>query len=443
MQDTQHWVDWFRSSAPYINTHRGCTFVIQFGGEAVVDANFASLVHDIALLDSLGVNLVLVHGARPQIEQRLRAGGVSTTFKDDLRVTDEASLDLVKEAVGRVRLEIESLLSMGLANSPMAGARLRTASGNFVVARPKGVRDGVDYDHTGEVRRVDSDAIGRHLGNNDIVLISPLGYSPTGEIFNLSAEEVATAVAIELHAAKLLLLGEGVRLTDSAGKLLRQLSLAEAKAWYARTRGSTPTDAMAQARHQLATAIHACRNGVRRAHVLDRHVDGALVLELFTRDGIGTMVSADLYENTRPATIDDVGGILELIEPLELDGTLVRRSREKLETEIGRFMVMERDGTAVACAAMYPFKDSAAVELACLALHKDYRNQGRGKVLLEAVERQARSQGINQIFVLTTRATHWFIECGFHNAVVDELPIERQALYNYQRNSKVLVKRLD
>ena len=187
-------VAWFRAVAPYVHGHRGRTFVICFGGEAVQGERFASLIHDIALLHSLGIRVVLVHGTRPQIEARLRTSGLETRYVNDLRVTEAPALAAVKEAAGVVRIEVEALLSMGLANSPMANARLRVASGNFVTARPLGVQGGVDFHYTGEVRRIDGEAIQSRLAEGEIVLIPPLGYSPTGEVFNLDADDVATAV---------------------------------------------------------------------------------------------------------------------------------------------------------------------------------------------------------------------------------------------------------
>lgn len=430
-------VDWFRHAAPYIKAHRGRTFVIAFGGEFVADARFPHFIHDVALLNTLGVRLALVHGARPQIEQVLRERGVKTRYHNGLRVTGGEALVCVKQAAGALRVEIESLLSMGVANSPMAGAHIRVASGNFIIARPLGVRGGVDFEHTGEVRRVDAQALTRALDENAVVLLSPLGYSPTGEVFNLSAEDVATAVAVALRADKLLCLTDGPGLLDEKKYLIRQLSLGAAEKLLLAKRLED-----GGVKRHLACAVQACRNGVRRAHLISRRTDGALLLELFTRDGIGTLIAGDAYEDTRAATIEDVGGILELIAPLEDEGVLVRRSRERLETEIGHFTVMERDGAVIACAALYPYAKEHVGELACLAVHPDYRDAGRGEALLEQIERKARQQKIKRLFVLTTHAPHWFVERGFKVGSLQDLPVQRQRLYNYQRNSKVLVKKI-
>ncbi len=429
-------VDWFRSAAPYIHAFRGRTFVVGFGGEVVADGKFVALTHDLNLLASLGVRLVLVHGTRPQIEAQ-RAAAEADTFVGGVRVTDEPTLQHAKQAAGRLRVEIEALLSMGLPNSPMANADIRVAGGNFVTAQPRGVVDGIDMQYTGEVRKVHADAIRARLDASELVLISPLGYSPTGEIFNLTMEDVAAEAAIALHADKLLFLADQAGVTDASGTLLRELTVSTAE-----ERLRSDAQLQEDARLYLPAAIKACRAGVSRVHLLSRHLDGALLLELFTHDGVGTMVARDPLEQLRQASIEDVGGVLQLIEPLEADGTLVKRSRELLEREIEQFNLLEHDGLIVGCAALYPFASEKAAELACLAVHPEYRNAGAGDRLLRSVERRARVLGIRRLFVLTTRAAHWFIERGFAPTDVDALPQQKQQLYNYQRRSQVLVKPL-
>ena len=434
----KRFIEDFRQSAPYIHAHRGRTFVLAFGGEAVADSRFSGLVHDIALLHSLGIHLVLVHGARPQIESRLVSRGANLEYANGLRITDDAALACVKEAVGTVRVEIEALLSMGLANTPMSGVRLRASSGNFVTARPLGIRDGIDYCHTGEVRRVDGAAIRQHLDDQRIVLLSPIGYSTTGEVFNLSAEEVATAAASELQADKLILMTEGPELRDGRRRPISQLSLTEATALL-----NSGRQLGEDTYRHLEHALHACRHGVNRVHLVSRHREGALLLELFTRDGNGTLITAGTYEGLRAATIDDVGGILGLIMPLEKEGIMVKRSRELLEIEIDHFHVIERDGAIIACAALYPAEDGRVAELACLAVHNDYRNHGRGDALLKAIEDKAMRSGIEKLFVLTTRTAHWFRERGFLPGEISQLPARKQSLYNYQRKSRVYIKTLE
>ncbi|MEW5709633.1 amino-acid N-acetyltransferase [Pelomicrobium sp. G1] len=427
-------VRWFRSVAPYVNAFRGRTFVVAFGGEAVADGKFVELTHDFALLASLGIRLVLVHGARPQIEARMRERGAQDRYVQGLRVTDELALQCVKEAVGRMRLEIEALLST---ESPGAGARIRVAGGNFVTARPVGVIDGVDLLHTGQVRRVDAEAIAVHLAGGEVVLLSPLGFSPTGEAFNLAMEDVAAASAIALKAEKLIFLGDAPGVPKEDGELARELTASDAEALLKK-----PGLLAGETRGHLEEAVRACREGVGRAHLISRHVDGAILLELFTHEGTGTLVTAGPIEALRGATIDDIGGVLKLIEPLEAEGILVKRGRELLEREIDRFLVAEHDGMIVGCAALYPFPDEKAGELACLAVHPDYQNRGYGDALLKRVEARARRAGLEQLFVLTTRTAHWFLERGFVEKEVDALPRQRQALYNLQRRSKVFAKRL-
>lgn len=431
-------VDVFRQAGPYINAHRGRTFVVFFGGEAVLDINFASLIHDISLLQSLGIRLVLVHGARPQIEENLNEAGRSLRYVNGLRVTDHDALAKVKEAVGRTRIGIEARLSMGLANSPMYGARIRVVSGNFVIARPLGVRDGVDYCFTGEVRRIDSQAIKTWLDHGAIVLLSPLGYSLTGEVFNVNAEEVAVAAATALQADKLLLLGEApMPFMLDHDQPLRQLSPSDVEHLLAR-QPPLPTSIS----RYLHPGLRACSKGVRRVHVIDRRIDGALLLELFSRDGIGLLIASDIYEDLRPASIEDVGGILELIRPLEADGTLVRRDRAQLEMEIEQFTVVERDGTIIACAALHPFPAERLGELACVAVNPNYRSRGRADMLLRFIEVKAKKQGLQRLFVLTTRTAHWFQERGFEPVEIDALPVAKQSMYNLQRRSKVFIKKL-
>lgn len=434
---TQNFVNWFRAAAPYIHAFGGRTFVIAFGGEVVSEGEFYALAHDVNLLNALDVRIILVHGARPQIEAELQERGATTQYVDGLRVTDADALACVKEAAGSVRVEIEALLSMGLPNSPMAGADIRVASGNFVTAKPLGVRNGVDLQHTGAVRKIDAVAIQRRLDQNEIVLLSPIGYSPTGEVFNLTVEDVATHAAIALKAEKLIFMMDAPGVTDAKGKLMKELTARDALKLVKATRELSPDVAFF-----LPCAVQACQGGVGRAHLISRHVDGAILQELFTRDGIGTMVTPVPVEALRQASIDDVGGILSLIEPLEEEGVLVRRSRELLEMEIERFFILEHDGITIGCAALYPFPKDKAGELACLAIHPDYRDAGRGAALLGHVEDYARKKKFKRLFVLTTQTAHWFVEHGFSEEDVENLPQQKKALYNYQRKSKVFAKRL-
>ncbi len=430
--ESRRHIRWFRNTAPYINAHRGKTFVLMLGGEVARHENFPNIIHDIALLNSLGVNLVLIHGSRPQIEERLERAAVATQFADGLRITDHEAMAHVTDAAGSLRAQIEALLSMGLPNSPMQGSEIRVCSGNFVTARPLGVVDGVDFLNTGKVRRVDGDGIHRQLAEGSIVLLSPLGYSPTGEIFNLALEDIAVHCASTIGADKLILFGEeaGVMQND---QLVAQCAVGEIDLLQVEGDGQ---------RQLLDTARHACQAQVPRCHIISYREDCALLEELFTHDGSGTLVAKDAYEQSRQATIDDVGGILELIEPLEQQGILLKRSRELLETEIRQFRLLERDSRIIACAALYPFEEEAIGEIACVVCHPDYRGDDRGQRLLRELETEARKMGLKRVFVLTTQSAHWFIEQGFVEADRDQLPTEKQFLYNLQRNSKVFSKDL-
>ena len=429
-------VDWFRAASPYIHVHRGKTFVVQFDDVAVESEDFINLVHDLALLHSLGIRLVIVFGARHSVAERARQSGIESRYHRGLRITDAKVLDIVTGAAGQLLIEIQARLSMGLANTPMSNAEVRVTSGNFVTAKPIGVVDGVDFEFTGAVRNIDVKSIRTNLDGHEIVLLPPVGYSVTGEAFNLEARELAAQVAVELGADKLIYLMEGEGVATPGGKLLRELTREEAAALL------DPMDGQTDPAQYLGQAVHACGKGVRRVHIIDRRLDGAILRELFTRDGTGTMVSLSSFDEIRKATPADIGGVLELIEPLQQDGTLVDRSLEKLELDIDHYTVLVRDSVIIGCAALYTFPGNPAAELACLAVHPDYHERGRGEQLLTMVEKDAQRARVKQLFVLTTRAEHWFLERGFVETALENLPVERQRLYNYQRNSKVLVKKL-
>ncbi len=436
------YVNWLRHSSPYINAHRGKTFVLMLGGEAIADNNFGNIIHDIALLHGLGIKLVLVHGARPQIEERLVKNGIETRLHYDMRITDAGALQCVIEAIGILRSTIESKLSMGLINTPMHGSEIRVCSGNYITGRPIGVYEGVDLCHTGEVRRIDHKGIRNQLDLGNIVLLSNLGYSPTGEIFNLSVEEVAYQTATAIKADKLILFGAEKGIIDSRGILRSELLAKTAERFLQQYhyQMEDPEEEHSELSRLLIMATEACAGGVPRSHLISYKEDGALLAELYTRDGAGTMIVQESYEKVRPATIEDVGGIIELIKPLEEAGVLVRRSRELLEAEVEQFFVVERDSAIIGCAALYIFPDENMGELACVAISKAYQGGDRGEMLLQAVEEKAEEIGLDKLFVLTTRTAHWFIEHGFSEIPLSGLPSKKQALYNFQRNSKVFCK---
>jgi amino-acid N-acetyltransferase len=434
--DHARFVAWLRQVAPYVHAHRGRTFVVAFSGGLVEAGALTRLVHDLSLLSAMGIRLVLVHGSRPQVQAQLAIKGIPERFHADVRITDAAALECAKEASGEIRLDIEAAFSQGLPSTPMAHSKVRVVSGNFVTARPLGVIDGVDYELTGVVRKVDADAIRFTLANGALVLLSPLGFSPTGEAFNLTMEDVATSVATAIKADKLILLSEVEGIRGSDGELRSELTVQDAEALLG------ASGVKGDPAFLLRYAVRACKGGVARAHIVPYTLDGSVLAELFTHNGVGTMVAPEDLEKMRDATPDDVGGILKLLEPLEADGTLVKRPRERIEREIDRFIVLEHDGFIFGCAALYPFPREHMGELACLTVHPDYQGYGDGERLMKRIEQRARAAGIHRLFVLTTRTAHFFIKRGFRPATVDDLPPARQDMYNWQRRSQVLLKQI-
>ncbi|KMJ44313.1 amino-acid N-acetyltransferase [Xenorhabdus khoisanae] len=433
-------VEIFRHSVPYINAHRDKTFVIMLGGEAIAHDNFSNIVNDIGLLHNLGIRLIVVYGARPQIEQNIAEHNHQPFYHKHTRVTDAKTLDLVKQAAGLLQLDITARLSMSLSNTPSQGAHINVVSGNFIIAQPLGVDDGVDYCHSGRIRRIDEDAINQQLDNNAIVLIGPVAVSVTGESFNLTTEEIATQLAIKLRAEKLIGFCSSQGVLDTEGNTLSEMFPNEGENRLHELENSD--DHYSGTVRFLRGAIKACRRGVRRSHLISYQENGSLIQELFSRGGIGTQIVMERSEQIRRANINDIGGILELIRPLEQQGILVRRSREQLEMEIDKFMLIELDNVTIACAALYSYPDEKIGEMACVAVHPDYRNSSRGEILLNSIINQAKQIGLEKIFVLTTLSIHWFQERGFEPAGIETLPVEKQALYNYQRRSKILMLNL-
>lgn len=433
-------VNGFRHSVPYINIHRDKTFVITLNGNAIADKNFAHIISDIGLLHSLGIRLVIVYGIRPQIDKKLINQQYPIIYHKNIRVTDANTLELAKQISGTLQLDITALLSMSLNNTPLQSAHIHinVVSGNFIIAQPLGIDDGVDYCHSGGIRRIDEVSINHHLKNGSIVLISPIAVSVTGENFNLSTETIATQLAIKLKAEKLIGFCSSQGISDKNGNILSELSPNEAEKYIAELEKQPNNNS--DILHFLYSAIKACRQGVRRSHLIIYQENGALLQELFfSHEGIGRQIIMENCEQIRRANINDIAGILELIQPLEQQGILICRSREQLEIEIDKFTIIERENMIIACVALYDYLEEKSGEMACLAVHPDYRNLSRGEKLLKHITLQAKNLNLEKLFVLTTRSTHWFLERGFFPAKVDMLPIKKQALYNYQRCSKILI----
>ncbi len=439
-------VPWFRSVAPYIHKLRGKTFVVAVCGEAIAAGKLTTIAQDLALIQSMGVKIVLVHGFRPQVNEQLAAKGHTPKYSHGIRITDSVALDCAQEAAGQLRYEIEAAFSQGLPNTPMAGATVRVMSGNFITARPVGIVDGVDFQHSGLVRRVDTAGIMRTLDMGAMVLLSPFGFSPTGEAFNLTMEEVATSVATDLQADKLIFLTEiaGIALDPAMplnddNPIDTELPLAAAEKMLATLPSAQlPTDTAFYLQH----CVKACKGGVERSHILPFALDGALLLEIYVHDGIGTMVVDEKLESLREATADDVGGVLQLIEPFERDGTLVKRDRTEIERDITNYSIIEHDGVIFGCAALYPYPEARTAEMAALTISPQVQGQGDGERILKRIEQRAKAAGLDSIFVLTTRTMHWFIKRGFAQVDPDWLPEARKRKYNWDRKSQVLVKKI-
>jgi len=436
-------VPWFRSVAPHIHAHRGKTFVVAIAGELIAAGKLSAFAQDLAILHAMGIKLVLVHGFRPQVEEQLRAKGHTSRFSHGMRVTDPLALDCAQEAAGQLRYEIEAAFSQGLPNTPMAHSQIRVVSGNFITARPVGIVDGVDFQHTGLVRKIDAVGIRRLVEIGALAMLSPFGFSPTGEAFNLSMEDVAASTASELQADKLIYVTEvrGIPLDplDPDSEIDQELGLADARKLLAGLPNPMqPTDTAFYLQH----AVKACEDGVERVHIVPFSVDGSVLMELFTHDGVGTMIVDEKLESLREAGADDIGGILQLIEPFEKDGTLVKRDRTEIERDIDHYTVIEHDGVIFGCAALYPYPESHTAEMAALTVSPNVQGQGDGEKILKRIEQRARGAGFDSIFVLTTRTMHWFIKRGFKQVDPDWLPEARKRKYNWDRRSQVLVKKL-
>jgi amino-acid N-acetyltransferase len=436
-QENSFPLEWLRQTSPYINTHRQKTFVVWLSDELLDRDSLKHVVHDLTLLSHLGVRLVLVHGMRSQIDRALAENNIGAEFaspretSDDaqlMRITTSQMLPTLHSLLGRLRCRIESLFSTGLPNTPMSGARVTICSGNFVVARPYGVRQGVDYHHTGEIRKIRVNAI-RHLLDLDmIVLLQPAGYSPTGEFFNLHAEDVATRTAMDLNAEKLIFLHHQTDDLATALGGIREISVTVHGFQHA-----LPA-ALSNIKSIVQNAALACRRGVRRCHIVSSLHDGALLKELFTRDGSGLLIDAGHYDSLRPANTRDVAGIKALIQPLIDEGILVDRSEQDLERCIGDFYVAEREGSVIGCASLTRYDTQA--EVGCLAVHPDFRASGKAAEIVQFLIKEARTQGCRQLFAMSTRSGDWFREQGFVPGDNSAVPEDKNRIAS-DRGSKV------
>lgn len=430
-------VNTFRMSSPYINAHHGLIFVIHIPGELINEPLFASVMEDIALMRVVGVKLVLVLGPQALVSQRLQEEGIEYRFINGTRVTDSRILKIVKELAGSMRFEVECALAKGVTNMP-SKSRISVVSGNFFSAQPVGIIDGDDFGYTGKVRRIDVESINKRLSDGDIILLSNIGSSPSGQQFNCKAEDVAADCAAALQAEKLIFMGAGETLYDRRNdRTIPNLSLKTAAKFLRLRARELPGDFY----KSIQCSIYALERGVRRAHILNRYMNGVLLMEVFHRDGVGLMISRDLYEGFRPAQLKDVNGVKEIIRPLEERGILKPRPRTTLERDIQNFVVIERDGMIIACLSLIIMDDDPTwAELGCVAVHQDYRKLGKGDAMLGFTERMAYDKGVRNLFVLSTQSFDWFHERGFREVTVHDLPRSKQALYDKSRRSKIFHK---
>lgn len=411
-------IDWFRNTAPYINSHRGTTVVVGLRAGAIAQENFINVVHDLALMQSLGMRLVIVH---------------EHADIDNAPITQDEMTQILA-AMFSERSQIERMFSMGLPNSPLHNAKLRVISGNFVTARPAGVLRGIDHGALGVVRHVDVAGISHALDGAAICLLSAIGHSPAGDIFAVNALELMRVVARSLAAEKLIVMSENVGVTRNDGSLMRQLTVEDARGYSTQVAGGMAAS--------IALACNACDDGVPRVHLVSYACDGGLIKELYTHDGAGTLISSDEYEQMVAAQSHDLAGILELIRPLQQEGILVERSNEQVAADLNHFTVITKDSRVIACAALYPNRDDAIGEIACVATHPDYRDSGHGERLVEKLAETARELHLKQVYVRTTQTGHWFQELGFQPVEQNELPSAEQAKSSRDRNSNTLIRAL-
>ena len=409
-------IDWFRNTAPYINTHRGTTVVVGLRAGAIAQDNFINVVHDLALMQSLGMRLVIVH---------------EHADLEHAPISQDAITHILSE-ISSERSQIERMFSMGLPNSPLHNAKLRVISGNFVTARPVGVLDGVDHGALGVVRHIDVAGITHALDGAAICLLSTTGHSPAGDIFAVNALELMRVVARSLAAEKLIVMSEHEGVTRDDGSMMRQLTVADARSYSSQVAGDIGAN--------IRLACDTCDDGVQRVHLVSYRCDGGLIKELYTHDGAGTLISSDEYEQMVTAQSHDLAGILELIRPLQQEGILVERSNEQVAADLEHFTVITKDSRVIACAALYPNAADAIGEIACVATHPDYRDSGHGERLIEKLAEYARNLHLKQVYVRTTQTGHWFRELGFQPIEQTALPPTEQAKSSRHRNSNTLIR---
>ncbi len=366
-------------------------------------------IQDIALLHALGSKIIVVYESSP--------------MTDEIPI-DQSLYQSLCQDIQTQRLLLENLFTFN-ARTLNASYTTPLISGNFLIARPKGVLEGVDYPYEGVIRRVHQELLVTLLNQGMLILIPPLGLTANSANLILNSRQAALKISVILQADKLIFIDE---LEQQLPRELSPKHIHELPQLSSRSQ------------YLLDIAHKACMKQVKRTYLIDQTLNGGLLLELLTRDGAGCLVTEEAYDEIRQAEVDDIAGLLSLIRPLEEKKVLVPRTREMLEQEIHHYLVMRRDGLIIGCVAFYPYDESRCAELACLVIHQDYQGNKRAELLLAECEKKARHLGFHFIFVLTTQTTDWFIEHHFNSASLKDLPMHKQNLYNYQRNSKILIK---
>ncbi|MGA3163005.1 MAG: amino-acid N-acetyltransferase [Verrucomicrobiota bacterium] len=419
-----------RGILQYIPQFREKTFILAVDGAIVTDENFATLLLDVAVLRSLSIRVVLVHGASAQIKVLAKEQNVKASDLEGSGITDAATLQLALTAANRLTHEILEGLS---AND------LRAASTNVVIAHPMGIIQGVDHLFTGKVERVDIGLLQTLLAQDVIPVIPPLGFDGDGKTYRVNSDGVAVAVAEALKAIKLIFITSQDGLIYN-GKLVRQMLVAELeKLLQQGSSGFTP-ESLSKAQH----AASACRAGVPRVHIINGKVDEGLLAEVFSNDGIGTLIYANEYQQIRPAKKKDVRAIQLLTKAAVEAEELVKRSRASIEKTLGDYYIFEIDKNPVACVALHVYPEQKKGELACLYVNPSHENQGIGRKMIQFIENKAREMGLNELITLSTQAfTYFQSKGGFAEGSPDNLPPARREKYEQSgRNSKVLVKKL-
>tara|TARA_B100000795_G_scaffold264293_1_gene244615 strand:- start:528 stop:2066 length:1539 start_codon:yes stop_codon:yes gene_type:complete len=439
--ESKSFIENFRLSAKFINQFHNKTFVIAIGGEVIKDNQLKSIACDINLLHSMSINIVLVHGIRPQIDNKLKEETKKTELVKNIRVTKKEMLNDIISVNGAIKTNIEAALSSGILDSPMLGSNIKVSSGNFITARPLGVIDGVDMELTGQIRKIDTSAITDKLHNKEIVIISPLGYSPIGDIFNLSYEQTAAHVAQAIKAEKLIYYINANGILNIRGELIPELTISKAKHLIESI--EDPKNAPFISYHDfniLKSSLYAIKNNIEKVHLINRNINGSVLEEIFTDKGSGTILTEYSLQNIRPAKTKDINQIINIIEPLEKEGILIGRINKDISKDINSFYVVEHNHNIIGTVALCQYDEM--IEVACFAIHDNYQNLGYGKKLLKFCEQTAINQNIKKLFVLTTQSEHWFMENSFSLTDRKFIPDERKKTYTIERNSKYFIKRL-